>query len=137
MSIKPQSINSLIAKPGMNSGADSESGAIESSATTFDAGNPAVSLFTSAASPGFQAAVQAEPALYGVFSEVSSVVPAAVPSAVAPTTTASTLNATGTGATNTSAVPSWVSTLQTASIKADIVGTIASVRYWSLFSSNF
>ena len=118
MSIKPQSATTHHANDGMNSGADGASGASGSSSFSFDAYAPAFS--TNPAAPSFQQpAFQPVPS-FASFSAVSPV------SATAPATT----GASGTGAsapttttaatTGSTPVPSWVSTLQTASIAADM-----------------
>ena len=122
MSIKPQSATTHHANDGMNSGADGASGASGSSSFSFDAFAPAFSTNPAAPSfqqPAFQPAVQPVPS-FASFSAVSPV------SATAPATT----GASGTGAsapttttaatTGSTPVPSWVSTLQTASIAADM-----------------
>jgi putative Ig domain-containing protein/calpain family cysteine protease len=135
MSIKPQSINSQNAKAAMNSSTDDMPGAIDSNTAAFDAGNPTFSFFGAAASSGyqatvFQAAVQPEPTTFAGFSAMSSVATATVASAVAPTTISSTSSTTGTSAPKSAVMPSWVSTLSTASIAtdmaaADVNGTVS------------
>jgi hypothetical protein len=127
MSIKPQSIN-FNAHAGKNSSADDAS-AVDPVAAPLNAGNPApLSFITAAASPAFtgsafQASVQPEATSFGLPSSTVSALASTAPAAVtAPTTGSATLGATASGITITksSAVPSWVSTLSTASIAADM-----------------
>ena len=118
MSIKPQSATTHHANDGMNSGADGASGASGSSSFSFDAYAPAFSM--NPAAPSFQQpAFQPVPS-FASFSAVSPV------SATAPATTgasgtgASAPTATTVATTGSTPVPTWVSTLQTASNAADM-----------------
>jgi hypothetical protein len=142
-SMKPQSGNLRTAKDGSSGSSDDGAGTFDPSASLFEQGDPVPSFSAAAASPSFsdpaassgfsaaaassgfqgpavQAAVSHNAVSFGVSSAVSSVAPVAVPSAVAPLTISSTSGAIASGTTKPSAVPSWVSTLQTASIAADM-----------------
>jgi hypothetical protein len=126
MSNKHQATGSQNTSDSMNSGADGMLG--NSNSFSFDAYNSVAPLsaagMSSAASQSFpasaQPAFQPIPASFGVFSAVTPVTTAAPPAVTAPTTVASTPTPVATVSTKATLMPSWVSTLQTASIAADM-----------------
>src|ERR1700730_6928504 len=115
-----QTNNSRTANDGMNSGADNALGAVDSSQFSFNSFNSAPSFSAAAASSGFQQPT-AQPSIqpsYGMFSAVSS--GAVAPTVAAPATVPAISSTTTTATTSSTPLPSWVNTLQTASIKADM-----------------
>jgi len=137
MSIKPQPSHSQNAKLQIDSSADGAPGS-DAATSPFEAYNPVFSFSAAVASSGsreqtVQAAVQPSPAPFGAFSSVSSssvstVATIAGAPVVASVTSSSASTANGT--TKSSVVPSWVSTLKTASIAtdmaaADVNGTVS------------
>ena len=112
---------SIKLKKNADSNSGDEGGAFNSSPFSFDANNLIISpAASSAASPSFQEpipqpAVQPNPTPFGVVSAVSTATTSATT-----TTTAAAAPTTTTATTGTTPAPSWVSTLQTASIAADM-----------------
>jgi hypothetical protein len=96
--------------------------------------------FSAAVAPASQASSQSAPASFDVSSPVSAVAsaPVSAPTVTNNTTTSSTTSSTS-NTVGTSAVPSWVSSLSTASIKADMTaadvnGTVTYAGLAKLFA---
>ena len=123
MSNKPQASTTHHANDGMNSGADSASGGTGSNSFSFEAYAPAFSTPAAASVSGPQPATQPAFQLlpsFGVFSAASPVSAAVATPTVASTTGVSAPTTTTPVTTKSTPVPSWVSSLQTASIAADM-----------------